>query len=246
LGYAEADPTGDVEGFDAAYKLTTLSTIAFNRRTKIEDVYREGISKITPDDIKLANELGYKIKLIAFAQIDEGGNADVRVHPMLVSKKETLAHINYVTNAVTITGTPVGKITLSGAGAGEMPTASSVVGDILAICAELNTTDYLLPMMRCKHGENAHAVNIKDTENKYFLRIIADNKVGGIAEISTAFAANKINIFSILMKQISDDNTAQVVIITESCKERDIDDTIKQLVRNGSIRRLESKIRVNS
>lgn len=130
LGYAEADPTGDVEGFDSTYKLTTLATITFNKRVKLENVYREGITKIKAEDIKYANELGYKIKLVAYAHIDENDNADVRVHPMFVSKEETLAHINYVKNAVTLTGSPVGKITLSGAGAGEMPTASSVVGDI--------------------------------------------------------------------------------------------------------------------
>ena len=130
LGYAETDPTGDVEGFDAAYKITTLSTIAFKKRIKIENVYREGITKIRKEDMAKANEFGYKIKLIATATIDENDNADVRVHPMLVSKDSMLAHIDYVTNAVAISGHPIGNIVLSGPGAGEFPTASSVVGDI--------------------------------------------------------------------------------------------------------------------
>lgn len=103
--------------------------------------------------MKAANDLGYKIKLIASAHMDENGNADVRVHPMLVSKKSTLAHIDYVTNAVSLSGHPVGSITLSGPGAGEFPTASSVVGDILAIAAELGKSEYILPMMRCRHSE---------------------------------------------------------------------------------------------
>ena len=133
LGYAEADPTGDVEGFDAAYKIATLATITFKKRIKIENIYREGITKIRSQDMQSANDLGYKIKLIASGKIDENGNADVRVHPMLVSKNTTLAHINYVTNAVHLSGHPVGSITLSGPGAGEFPTASSVVGDILSI-----------------------------------------------------------------------------------------------------------------
>ena len=128
LGYAEADPTGDVEGFDAAYKITTLATIAFGKRIKIENVYREGITKISPDDMKAANEMGYKIKLIASAELNEDSKADVRVHPMLVPKTKTLAHIDYVTNAVSLSGHPVGDVTLSGPGAGEFPTASSVVG----------------------------------------------------------------------------------------------------------------------
>lgn len=133
LGYAETDPTGDVEGFDAAYKITTLSTIAFKKRIKIENVYREGITKIRKEDMAKANEFGYKIKLIATATIDENDNADVRVHPMLVSKDSMLAHIDYVTNAVAISGHPIGNIVLSGPGAGEFPTASSVVGDILSL-----------------------------------------------------------------------------------------------------------------
>ena len=114
LGYAEADPTGDVEGFDAAYKITTLATIAFGKRIKIENVYREGITKISPDDMKAANEMGYKIKLIASAELNEDSKADVRVHPMLVPKTKTLAHIDYVTNAVSLSGHPVGDVTLSG------------------------------------------------------------------------------------------------------------------------------------
>lgn len=113
LGYAETDPTGDVEGFDAAYKITTLSTIAFKKRIKIENVYREGITKIRKEDMAKANEFGYKIKLIATATIDENDNADVRVHPMLVSKDSMLAHIDYVTNAVAISGHPIGNIVLS-------------------------------------------------------------------------------------------------------------------------------------
>ena len=169
LGYAETDPTGDVEGFDAAYKITTLATIAFKKRIKLDNVYREGITKIRSQDMKAANDLGYKIKLIASASIDENNNADVRVHPMLISQNTPLAHINYVTNAVRLSGHPIGDITLSGPGAGEFPTASSVVGDILAIAAELGKTDYLLPMMRCRHEGNANCINIKDTVNKYYL-----------------------------------------------------------------------------
>ena len=160
LGYAETDPTGDVEGFDAAYKITTLATIAFKKRIKIENVYREGITKVRKEDMAKANEFGYKIKLIATATIDENDNADVRVHPMLVSKDSMLAHIDYVKNAIAINGHPIGDIVLSGPGAGEFPTASSVVGDILSIKAEFGKTDYMLPMMRCHHHSQAKPVKI--------------------------------------------------------------------------------------
>ena len=246
LGYAEADPTGDVEGFDSTYKLTTLATITLNKRVKLENVYREGITKIQAEDIKYANELGYKIKLVAYANIDENENIDVRFHPMFVNKDNTLAHINYVTNAVTLTGTPIGKITLSGPGAGEMPTASSVVGDILSIARELGTTDYILPMMRCSHGDsNAKFIPIEETENKYYLRLIANDKVGGIAEIAKVFADKQINIETILMKEIIENRTAEIVIITELCKEKLIRETEKELIKDSCVKKLASMIRIN-
>ena len=247
LGYAEADPTGDVEGFDSAYKLTTLATITFNKRVKLENVYREGITKIKSEDIKYANELGYKIKLVAYAHIDENDNADVRVHPMFVSKDETLAHINFVKNAIALTGSPVGKITLSGAGAGEMPTASSVVGDILAIEREYGTTDYILPMMRCKHAHNTTAkmVPIDETENKYYLRIIANDKIGGIADITEHFAERKISIESILMKEIKENNTAEIVIVTDKCKEKSIKELKNDFDMHSCVKELASMIRIN-
>lgn len=229
LGYAETDPTGDVEGFDAAYKITTLSTIAFKKRVKIENVYREGITKIRKEDMAKANEFGYKIKLIATATIDENDNADVRVHPMLVSKDSMLAHIDYVTNAVAISGHPIGNIVLSGPGAGEFPTASSVVGDILAIAAEFGRTDYMLPMMRCNHTSKANPVNIDNTYNKYYISITAPNAIGVIAKIGTICANKNISLSSILQKGVSEDNTADITVITESCQEKLIKEVVNEL-----------------
>ncbi len=248
LGYAEADPTGDVEGFDSTYKLTTLATITFNRRVKLENVYREGMSRIQKEDIKYANELGYKIKLVAYATIDENDNADVRVHPMFVDKKETLAHIDYVTNAVTLTGSPIGKITLSGPGAGEFPTASSVVGDILSIAREIGTTDYILPMMRCQpaHDTKANMISIEETENKYYLRLIANDKIGGIADITEHFAEKKISIESILMKEIKENNTAEIVIVTDKFKEKLIKELKEDFAQHSCVKELASMIRINA
>jgi homoserine dehydrogenase len=200
LGYAETDPTGDVEGFDAAYKITTLATIAFNSRIKYENVYREGITKVRKEDIQRANELGYKIKLIATATIDANQNADVRVHPMLVPQKNMLAHIDYVTNAVLISGHPLGNIVLSGPGAGEFPTASSVIGDILSIAREFNTTEYLLPMM-----------------------------IGVIAKIGSICANKNISLSSILQKGVELNNTAEITVITEKCLEKSINEIVSEL-----------------
>ena len=239
LGYAETDPTGDVEGFDAAYKITTLATIAFKKRIKIENVYREGITKVRREDMAKANEFGYKIKLIATATIDENDNADVRVHPMLVSKDSMLAHIDYVKNAIAINGHPIGDIVLSGPGAGEFPTASSVVGDILSIKAEFGKTDYMLPMMRCHHHSTAKPVKIEDTYNKYYISITAPNAIGVIAKIGTICASKNISLSSILQKGVSSDNTADITVITEQAQERlirEVVDELKDCTVNSIIR----------
>ena len=244
LGYAEADPTGDVEGFDAAYKITTLATIAFGKRIKIENVYREGITKISPDDMKAANEMGYKIKLIASAELNEDSKADVRVHPMLVPKTKTLAHIDYVTNAVSLSGHPVGDVTLSGPGAGEFPTASSVVGDILAIASEIDKTDYLLPMMRCNHHENAVIMPIEDTRNKYYISITAHNRLGVIGRIGKACEDHNISLASIVQKEVAGDNAAKITVITEICKEKDMQNVINIFNNDPAIASVNSLIRV--
>lgn len=244
LGYAEADPTGDVEGFDAAYKITTLATIAFGKRIKIDKVYREGITKISPDDMKAANEMGYKIKLIASAELNKDGRADVRVHPMLVPKSKTLAHIDYVTNAVSLTGHPVGDVTLSGPGAGEFPTASSVVGDILAIAAELGKTDYILPMMRCHHDENAIMMDVSETENKYYLSITAQNSKGVIGRIGKACEENNISLASIVQKEVAEGTAARITVITELCKEKDMQNVISIFNDDPAITKVNSLIRV--
>ena len=242
LGYAEADPTGDVEGFDAAYKIATLSTITFKKRIRIENIYREGITKIRPEDMKAANDLGYKIKLIASGKIDDEGRADVRVHPMLVSQKTALAHIDYVTNAVHLCGYPVGEVTLSGPGAGEFPTASSVVGDILNISAELGKSDYILPMMRCRHEEDAQMIDISQTQNKYYISINAKNNMGVIGKIGTICAENNISLASIVQKCVSEDNTADITVITEVASESAMQNAIKLIEQDGS--KVNSLIRV--
>lgn len=244
LGYAEANPTGDVEGFDAAYKITTLATITFRKRVKLENVYREGITKIRAQDMEAANDLGYKIKLIASANIDKEGRADVRVHPMLVSKKSTLAHIDYVTNAVSLEGHPVGSVTLSGPGAGEFPTASSVVGDILAIANEIGTTDYILPMMRCQHNSAAIPVAIADAINKYYISINAKNNKGVIGKIGTICANNGISLASIVQRGVSDDNTADITVITECVLEKDMQKAINEMENDEFINKVNSLIRV--
>lgn len=246
LGYAETDPTGDVEGFDAAYKIATLATIAFKKRVKIQNIHREGITKISAKDMAYAKQLGYKIKLIALAKMNNN-EADVRVHPMLVKSNHTLAHINGVTNAVLLEGFPVGQVILSGPGAGEFPTASSVVGDIVAICSELDqNSTAMLPMMRCCHSENATPINISDTKNKYYILMDVNDKPGVIGTIGTICGKHNINFASLLQKDATEteEQSAEVVVITAEAKESDIQDAINELQSNDCIKEVKSLIRV--
>lgn len=232
LGYAEADPTGDVEGFDTMYKIATLANITFNKRIDVTKIHREGITNISAQDIKFADELGYKIKLIALAQ-DNDGQIDVRVHPMLVSKSRVISGINNALNAVLLEGFPVGQVMFTGPGAGEFPTASSVVGDILAIDAEFCKCETILPMTRCHHREMAVQTDILDTKNSYYISITAPNAMGVIGVIGTACGENKINISSVLQKGTQKDGTAQIIVITEECSERDIQNAIEELKKQS-------------
>ena len=243
LGYAEADPTGDVEGFDAAYKITTLATLAFRQRIKLENVYREGITKVRAEDMKAANDLGYKIKLIALARLTQDNKADVRVHPMLVPVKDCLASINGVTNSVVLEGFPVGRVMFAGPGAGEFPTASSVLGDILAITNSLGSTD-ILPFMKCNHNKSAEQIDINDTTNKYYLSVTATNTPGVIGTIGEICGRHNISLASVLQKGIDEKNTAEIVVITEECKENDINSAIEEIKNNSTIVKINNLIRV--
>lgn len=243
LGYAEADPTGDVEGFDSAYKIATLATICLNQRIDINSVYREGITQIRAKDMEFARAFGYKIKLIALAQLTSDGKADVRVHPMFVPIKNSLASVTGVTNSVVLHGFPVGRVMFSGPGAGEFPTASSVIGDILAISRTFESQG-LLGLVKCNHSVDAVHCHIADTCNKYYISITAENTPGVIATIGDICAQNSLSLASILQKGIDAENTAEIVIITEKCKESNISSAMDELEKNSKIVKINSFIRV--
>lgn len=243
LGYAETDPTGDVEGFDSAYKIATLATIALNQRVDINKVYREGITKISANDMNFAKELGYKIKLIALAKLTDDNKADVRVHPMLVPAKDCLASINGVTNSVVLEGFPVGRVMMAGPGAGMFPTASSVLGDILAITRSMGSAE-LLPLMKCHHTVSAEQIDIKETVNKYYISITASNTTGVIGSIGEICGRHNISLASVLQRGIDIENTAEIVVITEESKEKDINNAVEELKQNNSIVKINNLIRV--
>lgn len=244
LGYAETDPTGDVEGYDAAYKIAILSTISFNKKVSVDKIYREGITKIKAQDIQSAKDLGYRIKLIAMGQVLDDGRIDVRVHPMLVAKKHLLAKVNNATNSIMLTGYPVGELVLTGPGAGAEPTASSVVGDLLTLTSELKTSKLPLQQTICNHDEIADQIEIGDTYNDYYISINASNNPGAIGIIGTICGKNNISISTIMQKGINADNTAQIVVITEKSKESDVQNALKEMVESDCIKNIDNLLRV--
>ena len=235
LGYAETDPTGDVEGFDAMYKIAILANIVFGKRIDVNKIYREGITKITAQDIKFADELGYKIKLIAQAKRC-GESLDVRVHPMLVSKNNPISEIKNATNAVSLVGFPVDKVMFVGPGAGQFPTASSVVGDILSIKAEIDKGEDVLPMTVCHHSEYANQISVDETKNCYYLSINALSEPGIIGQIGCACGENNINISCVIQKGSNEDGNATIIVITEECLEKDIKEMANKLETENKIR----------
>ena len=242
LGYAETDPTGDVEGFDAMYKIAILANIVFGKRIDVNKIYREGVTKITAQDIKTADELGYKIKLIAQAKSVENG-LDIRVHPMLVAKSNPISDIKNATNAVMLNGFPVDKVMFVGPGAGQFPTASSVVGDILSLKAEFDKGDNILPMTVCHHSEYANQINVSASENCYYLSIVAKNVKGVIGAIGCACAEFNVNISCVIQKGDNGDGSATIIVITESTRESDMNQMIQKLENENNIQ-ITNKIRV--
>ena len=243
LGYAEADPTGDVLGYDAAYKIAILASIGFKKKIDQEQIYREGIDTLSPIEFKYANDFGYKIKLIALAQ-SVGSKLDVRVHPMLVSTEHPLAHINNVTNSVVIQAKPVNQVMFTGPGAGEMPTASSVCADVLAIVSEIHTTNNLLPEMKCNNTEKADIIPIEETVNKYFIRIDADDTPGVIGNIGNICSKYGINLNYIIQKEITKEGLATIVILTGLSKEKDVLTALDELSNLTAIKNIHKIIRV--
>lgn len=247
LGYAETDPTGDVEGYDSMYKIAILANIVFNKRINIDNIYREGITNISAIDMQIADELGYKVKLIAQAKrynkkIDDNA-LDIRVHPMLVSKKNSISEIKNSLNAILLNGFPVDRVMFVGPGAGEFPTSSSVVGDILAIKAEYNRGGELLPMTTCHHSEFANQIDINETVNCYYIRINSVNEPGTIGRIGTYCGKYDINLSFIIQRGVNSDGSATIIVLTEECYEKNVNSMIDDMEKSGDIK-VMNKIRV--
>lgn len=215
LGYAEADPTSDVEGYDAARKLAILSTLAFNSPVSFENVYVEGISKITPADIKYADELGCVIKLLGIAKNNQDG-VEVRVHPALLPKNHPLATINGVYNAIYLVGDAVGPAMFYGKGAGALPTGSAVVADIIQIVR--NTSSGCQGTLDCTSYRNYPLIPVNDFTSGYYIRLKVKDEPRVFATLASFFAEAGISFNSIIQKPRANSN-AEIVVVTHPCRE---------------------------
>ena len=242
LGYAEANPASDIEGKDAANKLAILASIAFNSRVHIEDVYREGIGNISISDISYADELGYIIKLLAIGS-DEGGKVNVRVHPALIPKKHILASIKDTYNAVYFYGNYVGEIMSFGRGAGDKPTASSVVGDIIAIARNYDRNNKRI-IYGCTCFTDKQIVPFMETINKFYILIDVTDKTGVLAKIAQVFGKNNVSIQSMIQKQTDVKGTARLVFITHDTANKNLYSSIEELKKLDVIKEIINTIRV--
>ncbi|HAA08228.1 MAG TPA: homoserine dehydrogenase [Syntrophomonas sp.] len=241
LGYAEADPASDVSGLDAARKIAILSSIAFNSRVTLDDVYVEGITGITAEDIRYAHELGFVIKLLAIAKENEWGQIQVRVHPAFLPANHPLAAVNDVFNAVYVQGDAVGEIMHFGRGAGQMPTASAVVGDVIEIVRNLN--HHTNARIGCTCYEQKPIVSINELEVEYYIRMRVTDRPGVLAGIAGVFGNNNVSIATVLQKS-SDDNMAELIMITHRVREKSLRDALAVLSGMSIVSQINSVIRL--
>lgn len=244
LGYAESDPTSDVEGLDAARKMAILATIAFNSNVTFDDVYVEGITKITKYDISYADELGYVIKLLGIAKADEenANEIEARVHPVLIKKNHPLAAVNEAYNAVFVEGDAIGTSMLYGKGAGEFPTASAVVGDVIA--AAENVVNNTRGLSGVRIFNNKRVKPMAEVEDSYFIRIMAKDQPMVFAQIAETFGNNKVSLNSILQREIENSGMSEIVIITHKVQEQHIREALVKCRELDCVDSVVSMIRV--
>jgi len=240
-GYAEADPTADVEGFDATYKLAILSSIAFSTHINVDDIYHEGITKITATEIKYAKKLGYEIKLLAIGEV-KGDSLQLRVHPTFVPLSHPLASVNGVFNAIFIESDPVGNLMFYGRGAGSGPTGSALVGDVIDAARNiLNNASGRTP---CTCNTTRDILSISELESKYYIRTKVKDVVGVLGKMADIFGANNVNLTSVFQPdQITDGNTAEIVWLTHQVKEENLQNALKELSSIDSVLEISSCIR---
>ncbi|HJC75344.1 MAG TPA: homoserine dehydrogenase [Candidatus Mediterraneibacter faecavium] len=239
LGYAEADPTADVEGLDAGRKVAIMASIAFHSRVVFSDVYTEGITKITAADIAYAKEFDSVIKLLGVAR-NAGDGIEVGVYPVMLPKDHPLASVRDSFNAVFIHGDAVDDAMFYGRGAGEMPTASAVAGDVIDVARDLAYD--CTGRISCTCYRQIPVKDFGEVQNKFFLRMQVKNRPGVLAQIAQVFGGHKVSIARVVQKNAHSDR-AELVIVTEKVKERHMKDAIGELKQMESIYEISSVIR---
>ncbi len=219
LGYAEADPTSDVDGFDAQYKIAILSSIAFNSRVHVNQISAQGIRQIAARDISVARELGYRIKLVAVAERNADGTMQARVHPALLPFKHPLASVDDVFNAVLVKGDAVGDVMFYGRGAGSLPTGSAVVGDIVSVAR--NIVMGATGRIGCTCFEEKRMLPVESVESKFYVRLQAHDKPKVLASIAHVFGDHDVSIESVVQRQLPDGD-AEIVWVTHKVRESNL------------------------
>lgn len=240
LGYAEADPTADVEGYDAGRKVAIMASIAFHSRVVFSQVYTEGITKITAEDIKYAKEFGYVIKLLGVAKETDTG-IEVKVHPMLIPTTHSLAGVRDAFNAVFVHGDAMDDITFMGRGAGEMPTASAVMGDIIDVCRDILYDSCGRIGRECY--KDLPVKKIEDTDSRFFLRLQVEDRPGVLANIASVLGNNSVSIAQVVQKS-SNDGIAEIVIITDTVCEKNMNDALTVFGGLSVVKEISGVIRV--
>lgn len=230
LGFAEADPTADVDGFDVAYKLSVLSALGFGHFVKPDTIYKEGIRNITEEDMSLAKEFGYRIKLLGTAARSGNGDGgfDVRVHPTLVPFDHPLASVSGPNNGILVRGHAVGQLTLIGPGAGKLPTASAVVGDLMNLAGALKLPDFASYFQPVIEASPASAVPPDQWKCPFYLRLVVKDTPGVIGKIGTIFGAHNISISTIIQRGV-EGKAATVVILTHDVLGKDMNAALAEL-----------------
>lgn len=247
LGFAEADPTADVEGHDAACKLAILATLAYNQPFSPKDIYTQGISKLTAKDMAMAETLGYRIRLIALAKPSLNDTFELRVHPMLVPAEHPLAKVTFEHNAIWVQGDAVGDVMFYGKGAGQLPTASAVYGDIHLIAQALHPTPHQHPGLKLQFENPTPptVVGIEATTNAYYVRLEVKDEPGVIGMLGQACGEFGVSLDALLQKGTHPQTqSATIVLLTHRVQESSLNQALAKMKAHPSLRQVESIIRV--
>ncbi len=245
-GYAEADPAFDVGGIDAAHKLAILVNLAFGLAVKPSDIYTEGIAAISPIDIDFGREFGYTLKLLAIAKSSDG-EVEARVHPTMVPDSHPIAQVGGVYNAIEIVGDAVGDLMLYGKGAGEMPTASAVVSDIMDISREVGTSpEARSPSLLPPDGDVGKIKPIDSVSCLYYLRFMVDDEPGVLSQISGILGRHDISIESVIQKRRETGSRVPLVVMTHTAVERHVQEALAEIDQLSSVSEKAVLIRVES